>query len=504
MDTHQKSESLFELAVILGRQNEFKEILRIISTKASMLLDADVVSIIMINPNTQNTVKSIFKEGHATDRKQYTLVQTNIVGLMLNDEQPLFSANLEKDTRFRKDLFREEAIKSVMCVPLFCEDIVIGCLLALNKSRAFDKSALSLLEKMAAVSAPFLRNIQKVREYFCAPLPETSLLAKYEPLGLLGKSERFIELLQAVEAAVRCDVRVLLEGSSGTGKELIAKAIHKLSPRMAGPFVAIDCGAIPANLIESELFGYEKGAFTGATRDRIGIIEEANSGTLFMDEISNLPYDMQAKLLRMLQEGEVRPIGSSKPRKVDVRIVAAASASLRQQVESGQFREDLFYRLHVYPIHVPTLDERQEDVLLLANRFLQKFVPQQQKRANSFDPGMMNFMRLRNWPGNVRELENFVERIVTLAGPEMIVLGRDILPNEFQKEFKRLTAKQEMLPISKSLQGSLAEYEAQLIRQALTGNDWNQRKAARALQISEGTIRYKIEKLGIAKPTVPS
>jgi len=504
MDIHQKSESLFELTVILGRQNEFKEILRIISTKASVFLDADVVSVMMINPNTQNTVKTIFKQGHATDRKQYTLVQTNVIGLMLNDEQPFFSANLDKDTRFRKDLFKEEAVRSVMCVPLSCEGIVIGCLLALNKSREFDKSALSLFEKMAAVSAPFLRNIQKVREYFCAPLPETSLRAKYEPLGLLGKCERFIELLQAVEAAVRCDVRVLLEGSSGTSKELIAKAIHKLSSRMDGPFVAIDCGAIPENLIESELFGYVKGAFTGATRDRIGLIEEANTGTLFMDEISNLPYDMQAKLLRVLQEGEVRPTGSNKSCRVDVRIVTAASASLRQQVEDGRFREDLFYRLHVYPIHVPTLDERQEDVLLLANRFLQKFVHQQQKRADSFDSSILQFMRLRKWPGNVRELENFVERMVTLAGSEMTALGRDILPKEFRKEFEELTSKQEMHAIGKALQESLAEYEAQLIRQALTDNDWNQRKAARALQISEGTIRYKIEKLDIAKPIVQS
>ncbi|MFQ5604035.1 MAG: sigma 54-interacting transcriptional regulator [bacterium] len=500
MDNHQKIESLFELAVILSRQIEYKEILRVVSTKATILVDADVASIMMINPNTQNTIKTIFKDGHDTDHKQYKLIQSNVIGLMLNDKQPFISTNLQKDTRFRTNLFEEEAVRSVMCVPLLCEDTVIGCLLVLSKNREFDKTALSFLEKLAAISAPFLSNIQKVREYFNAPLPQASLRAKYEPFGLLGKSEKFLELLQAVEAATRCDVRVLLEGQSGTGKELIAAAIHKLSSRSSQPFVAIDCGALPENLMESELFGYVKGAFTGATRDRIGLIEEANQGTLFMDEISNLPLDMQSKLLRVLQEGEVRAIGSNKPRKVDVRIITAASASLREQVENRQFREDLFYRLHVFPIYVPTLDERQEDVLLLANRFLQKFVRQQQKQAGSFDSSILHFMRLRKWQGNVRELENFVERLVTLAGPEMTVLGRDILPNEFRKELKKLTAKQEMNPISKTLQESLTEYEEQIIRQALNDNDWNQRKAARALQISEGTLRYKIAKLGIAKP----
>jgi transcriptional regulator with GAF, ATPase, and Fis domain len=167
------------------------------------------------------------------------------------------------------------------------EGVIIGSILLLNKDRddEFDENDLAYLEKLAALAAPFLRNVQKIQEYFAAPLPEAALLAKYEPLGLLGKSKKFIELLQAVEATALCDVRVLLEGQSGTGKELIARAIHQLSARRDGPFVAIDCGAIPANLLESELFGHVKGAFTGATSDRKGLLEEAHHGTLFMDEI---------------------------------------------------------------------------------------------------------------------------------------------------------------------------------------------------------------------------
>ncbi|MFX0199845.1 MAG: sigma 54-interacting transcriptional regulator [Candidatus Hodarchaeota archaeon] len=497
---YQKSESLFELAVVLGQQNEFKEILRIVSTRASMLLEADVASIMMINPHTQDTIKTIYKDGQETSFKQYRIVQTNVIGLMLDEKQPFFSANIQKDTRFRKNLFKEVSVKSVMCVPLWSENIIFGCLLVLNKNREFDKTELVLLEKSAAISAPFLRNVQKIHEYFSAQLPEDSLRSKYEPLGLLGKSERFIELLQAIEAAARCDVRVLLEGQSGTGKELIAAAIHKLSSRSSHPFVAIDCGALPDNLVESELFGYEKGAFTGATRDRVGLIAEANNGTLFMDEITNLPFDMQAKLLRVLQEGEVRAIGSNASRKVDVRIIAAASDSLRKQVEKNQFREDLFYRLFVYPIYVPTLNERTDDILLLANHFLEKFARQQQKQAESFDGPILNFFRQRKWAGNIRELENFVERLVTLAAPEMTVLNSDILPAEYQKEFKKLRLYPVISPPKRSLQENLTMYESQLIQQALMENDWNQRKTARVLKISEGTLRYKMEKLRIDKP----
>ncbi|MCI0698122.1 sigma 54-interacting transcriptional regulator [candidate division KSB1 bacterium] len=494
-------ESLFELAAILSQQNDFEEILRLVSLQASTRFDAEVASIMMINPGTQHTIKTIMKEGKALDRQRYRLAEMNIVGWVTKNKQPFLSANLKTDSRFDTDTFEDETVRSAMCVPLRCGGLVIGFLLAMNKSGdgEFDEAALHLLEKMASLTAPYLSNAQKIQEYFHAPLPEAALLTKYEPLGLLGKSKSFIELLRAVEAAARCEVRVLLEGQSGAGKERIARAIHQLSVRKDHPFVAIDCGAIPENLIESELFGHIKGAFTGATHDRKGLIEEAHQGTLFMDEVANLPYDMQAKLLRVLQEGEIRVVGSNRPRKVDVRIISACTTSLRKLVEQQKFREDLFYRLHVYPIHVPTLNERREDIPLLANYFLKKFARQQQKAADSFHGSLLIFMQQRKWAGNIRELENFVERLVTLASPDMTVLNPKILPPEFQKEFKKLTPSQQEHPLHKSLQESLDEVEEQLIHRALEQNDWNQSKAARALKISERNMRYKMEKLGIVR-----
>jgi DNA-binding NtrC family response regulator len=306
-------------------------------------------------------------------------------------------------------------------------------------------------------------------------------------------------LLKAVEAAARCDVRVLLEGQSGTGKELIARAIHKLSTRKDHPFVAVDCGAIPENLAESELFGHMKGSFTGATQDHRGLIEEAHGGTLFMDEIANLRSDTQAKLLRVLQEGEFRPLGGNQPRKVDVRIISASSAPLQKLVGQHQFRQDLYFRLHVYPIHVPSLNERREDILPLADSFVCRFAQAQKKQTESFRGSLLQFMQRRKWLGNIRELENFIERLVTLAPPDMKVLDSTILPPELEKEFKTLVLSHQIPLSDKPLEESLAELEEQLIRKALAGNDWNQSRAARALHISERAMRYKMEKLGISK-----
>ncbi len=497
----QKLENLIELAAVLSQQNDFQEILRVVAQKAASLLNAEAATIMMINPQTRQTVKTIFKEeGAGLDRRHHA-VHTHVGGWVIKKQQPFASANLKADDRFAKSLFENLPEQAVLAAPLRSEGIVMGALVLLHPE--VEETALEpqliYLQKLAGIVSPFLRNVQKLQQYFDAPLPESALLAKYETVGLLGKSRKFIELLKALESAARCDVRVLLEGESGCGKELIARAIHRFSNRSSQPFVAIDCGAIPANLIESELFGHVKGAFTGATTERKGLLEEANGGTLFMDEISNLPLDMQAKLMRVLQAGEVRPLGSNKIRQVSVRIISASSIALRKLVASEQFREDLFYRLHVYPVHVPSLNDRRDDIPLLANHFLKKFAAQQGKHAASFHEEILGFMPQRHWAGNIRELENFVERLVTLAPPELMVLDHDFLPDDVRKEMKKLAASQTAPGRTQSLLETLAEFEEQVIRQALQANQWNQSKTARALKISEQTLRYKMGKLGIVK-----
>jgi transcriptional regulator with GAF, ATPase, and Fis domain len=496
-----KLEALVGLAAILCRQTDFSETLRVTAQQATSLLKAETALIMMINPQTRQTVKTIFKEGESESERKYQAVHTHVSGWVIKNRQPFVSADLKTDTRFTKGYFDNAPVKSVLAAPLIVEGIVNGTMLAINLSCADDALVpeLAFLENLANIVAPYLRNLQKVQEFFETRLPPSALVSKYEALGLLGKSKKFVDMLQAIEAAARSDVRVLLQGQSGTGKELVARAIHQFSARSGKPFVAVDCGAIPANLIESELFGHVKGAFTGATADRKGLFEEANGGTLFMDEIANLPLDMQAKLMRVLQEGEIRPLGGNKTRQVEVRVISASSASLRKLMEKQQFREDLFYRLHVYPINVPSLHERQEDVPLLANHFLEKFSEKQGKQAESFHEEILDYMQEQPWPGNIRELENFVERLVTNAAPADKILGREILPPELRKKVRQSTPSDAAFVVNKSLQEHLAEVEEQLIRQALLTNDWNQSQAARALKIPEQTLRYKMGKLGIVK-----
>jgi transcriptional regulator with GAF, ATPase, and Fis domain len=497
-----KYESLIELASVLGQQNEFDEILRIVTAHALSLFNANVASIVMINPRTDHTIKTIIRNGRNTEQQHHHFVQTNVIGWVNKNKQPFITNNLKGDNRFSKNLFKATLVKSLMCVPLYSEGIAIGYILVLNENEnnIFNQQNLSLLNKFGAVIAPYLSNLQRISEYFEIPLSESVLFAKYENLGLIGKSKKFKEMLKAVEAAARCDVRVLLEGRSGTGKELIAKAIHKLSQRKNHPFIAVDCGAVPEQLMESEFFGHVKGAFTGASHDRTGLFEEANKGTLFLDEISNLPIDMQSKLLRVLQENEIRVIGSNQIVKVDVRVIAASSPPLRDLIDNKEFREDLYYRLHIYPIQVPTLNERREDIPLLANIFLNRFSKEQNKKIESFNLSVIKYLQNRHWEGNIRELENFIERLVTLTPDKKKTIDTKVIPKEYIEEYKRITTEVSLKPIMKPLHKSIENYEKELITQALADNNWNQSKAARTLKISERAMRYRMEKLGITKP----
>jgi len=496
----QKLESLIEIAQILGQQSDYEEVLRLVVEKASQLVNSDSALIMMINPKTRDTIKTIYAQRGAEDEQNH-FVHINVSGWVIINNRSFLSQNIKSDNRFRKNLFEKSNIKSVLCVPFRVENLIIGTLLLLKNEddQTFTEADLSLLEKFSAIVSPFLHYTQSIDQYFITPLPKKALLSKYAVLGLLGKSQKFIEMLQAIEAAAKCDVRILLEGESGTGKELVARAVHKLSSRSQNKFVAIDCGAIQPNLVESELFGHIKGAFTGASIDRKGLLEEANGGTLFMDEINNIPFDMQSKLLRVLQDEEIRPVGSNQIRKVNVRIISASSLSLQKLVFQKSFREDLYYRLNVYPIFVPTLSERVEDIPMLADYFLRKFSLKQGKEIEGFSEEVLDFMKQRRWAGNIRELENFIERLVTLTTKKQKNIDRKILPLELQKELKKSKKNFTDKTITKSLGESLADYEEELIRKTLISCKWNQSKAARTLNISEHDIRYKMKKLKIKK-----
>ncbi len=246
--------------------------------------------------------------------------------------------------------------------------------------------------------------------------------------NIIGHSPKMRELFDLIQTVAPQASRVLITGESGTGKELVARAIHENSPRAQAPFITINCGAFPETLLESELFGYLKGSFTGANENRLGLFQAANGGTLFMDEMSNMAQSMQVKLYRVLQEGKVRPIGSTEETDVDVRVIAATNKDLEKEIAEERFREDLYYRLNVIPIHLPPLRERREDISLLARSFLERFAKSMNKPTEGIEPEAMRRLEAYDWPGNVRELENTIERAVALESGRFISVG--VLPEK--------------------------------------------------------------------------
>ncbi|MBI5577192.1 MAG: sigma-54-dependent Fis family transcriptional regulator [Deltaproteobacteria bacterium] len=322
------------------------------------------------------------------------------------------------------------------------------------------------------------------------------------PDDLLYASPAMAEVVRMVEKVKDYDATVLVTGESGTGKELVARMLHFAGRRGKGPFVAISCGAIPENLLESELFGHRKGAFTDAKSDREGLIEKAGDGTLFLDEIGELSLPLQAKLLRVLQEGELRRLGDTEIRKVDIRLVAATARDLEQEVADGRFREDLFYRLNVIRIHIPPLRDRREDIPLLAQHFLGRFSQKFGKPSMSLMPESLETLREYDWRGNVRELENLIERCVLLSG------GRDVSREELLSIWKRGTPVdrrespsylvQVPVPLDRpDLKEAIREVEKQLIRLALERTGGNRPKAAELLGISHPALIYKAKAYGL-------
>jgi transcriptional regulator with GAF, ATPase, and Fis domain len=495
-------EALIELAAALEQQNDYKEVLRLVTQQAARLLDAETALVMMINPSTRETVKTVFREEREKGASTYHTVQSYFTGWIIEKQSGFVADRIEDDPRFNRNILKNLPLTSALGIPFVAEGKIFGSLLLMNKigGRRFDKEDFLFLKKFATIVSPFVRNTQEILRYFTAPLPPSTLLKKYEGYGLIGKSREFLELLSTIEAAAKCDIRVLLEGGSGTGKELIAKAIHRSSARAAKPFVAIDCGAIPANLIESELFGHLKGSFTGATASRKGLIDESDGGTLFMDEITNLPFDLQAKLLRVLQESEIRPLGANEVHKIDVRIIAASSTSLRQLVAEKRFREDLFYRLYVYPIAVPSLNERKDDIPLLADHFVKTYASQQQKNIEAFHEDLLEFLKRREWQGNIRELENLVARLVTLTHVDATLIDHRSLPPELRLEWDSSHRSGAKRHTRQPIRETLIDYEKEILQKALRECDWNQSAAARMLDISEHSMRYKIRAFKIVKP----
>ena len=316
--------------------------------------------------------------------------------------------------------------------------------------------------------------------------------------NLIGNSSKMRDVFAVASQVARRDSTVLITGESGTGKELLAKALHQNSTRVGKPFITVNCGALPETLIEAELFGHTKGAFTGAAGERTGKFEAANEGTVFLDEIGELPLSMQVKLLRVLQEREVDKLGSSHPVKVNVRIIAATNRDLKLQVEDGEFREDLYYRLSVITIELPPLRSRREDIPFLTAHFLKRYSERYNTGRLVLEDEALELLQKYDWPGNIRELENVVERVSVLATGNTIHASD--LPAEVRTNRSRITAIGLKLPEEGI---SLEDIEKEILVQSLEKHHWNQTRAARYLNISRKTLIYRMEKFGLVERAEP-
>ncbi len=418
------------------------------------------------------------------------------IGRIAQGEGPMATNDVPNDDRLpNKAWLHENGLRSFAGYPLTFRGELLG-VVAMFGRRAmtqgeFDRLALFANQAAIAIkNAQLFSEVEHLKNQLQAEnlylKEEIKLLHYFE--DIIGQSPAITAVLRKVEQVAPTDSTVLIQGETGTGKELIARAIHNLSPRKARPLVRVNCGAIPANLVESELFGHEKGAFTGAVQRRIGRFELADGGTIFLDEVGELPLDAQVKLLRVLQEREVERVGSGHSTKVDVRVIAATNRDLHATVKAGSFRADLLYRLNVFPIEMPPLSARASDIPLLVNLFVTKFSNKMGKRIDGVSQATMDCLTKYSWPGNVRELENVIERATILAKGPVLQINDVLLHGNSVS----------LLPVADSLE----EVERAHILRVLHNMSWvieGKQGAAARLGLHPNTLRSRMQKLGIKK-----
>jgi len=497
-------ERLFTIIRSVSSSLQVEEVLKMIISEAISLCHADQGSIILFDPDEEKLTKTLIRSG---DHKKYSIdsalnnvlagwVYDNRSSLLSNDLGGMFGEKIIKP--------KHHNITSVLSVPISKMDKMIGVinLISLHKKVHFAAREMQLMELLATqcvhliVNAGLHESLFQEKNRLHRELHKTFAFSE-----VIGSSPRLQDVFSLLDRIIPTGARVMIEGESGSGKELIARILHYNGPHKEGPFVAVDCGAFPENLLESELFGYVKGAFTGAMQDKTGLFEEAHNGTLFLDEITNMPPSIQSKLLRVLQEGEIRPLGSTKVKKVNVRVLSAASDNLKERVEAGTFREDLYYRLSVVTVKLPPLRERSGDIVLLTDHFLKKHTEKYQKQVAGLENETFQLMESYHWPGNIRELENVIERVVILAESGTDYIPPELLPDSILSHAGETVTERNRTSSGKpqSIHKKKADYEKEMIVKALEKHNWNQTAAARELGLHESTLRYKMRKYGIKK-----
>ena len=484
----ERLEILHNIATIINSITDYKGLLEKIMDLCLDTLQADRGVIVLKEKEGFVPVVAREPKGNIEDIKR---ISKSVIEEVLKSKKPLLLHSAMEDKDFAaKDSIIISQIKSVMVCPLVSREQLIGAIYcdSLSKSGVFSQAELDFLTAFSHLAAVAIENA-RLREMLISEnvYLKREITQDFSFENIIGQSKKMLRLFALLNKIANTDVNVLIQGESGTGKELVAKAIHYHSRRSGKKIIPIYCGSLPETLLESELFGYKKGSFTGAFQDKNGLIEEADEGTLFLDEIFDVPLTTQAKLLRFLQEGEIRRLGETESRKVDARIIAATNRDLKEEVKKDRFREDLFYRLAVLTIDLPPLREREDDAVILAKHFLKKFAEKYNKEIKGLSGEAIKLIRTYPWPGNVRELENAMARAVSLAE------GNLIKPEEMHLEF----IAKELPDASLGLLQAVKETERKKIIEVLRKCQGDKTETAKILGISRRALYYKLNELNI-------
>ncbi len=481
---HRQTHTSFTIAQEIGALTHLRDVCAYLIKKLQSIVTCKDLCMLIFSSNGDNIFLQTAKESRTLDIAATQRAAALVFGL----DQSKFVKVEPSNTTFLPLEFK--TAQDLIVFPLRSENQLQGALLIACPgncncvTKELDIIDLILNQTAGAIRRSAIHE-EEIREL------KTRIEHTAEFSGLVGKDPKMQNMYRLIEDIAPTDATILIQGESGTGKELVARAIHRQSPRRDNPFVVINCSAYPATLLESELFGHEKGAFTGAIRQKFGRFEQADGGTVFLDEIGEIAPSAQIKLLRVLQSQKFERVGGEEKLKVDVRILAATNKDLIQEVKNGTFREDLFYRLNVIPIHLPPLRKRRNDIPLLARHFLSKFALEQHKEIQDFSSEAMGLLLDYPWPGNVRELENSIEHAAVLAKRSKVEISD--LPSAIRDAAPA---------ISSEAPGTIVENEKKLLQEVLEECDWNKKKAALHLGISRSTLYDKLKKYQINKPTI--
>jgi len=502
--THQpidQLEGLNRLAQALSSTFDIDTILNTIVQVSLSLCRAQHASILLLDPVTKETVKTLVRRSDSSHKEIDHTVNAVVAGWVIEHNTPLLADNLVAGVGLKNPTSRYKEYGSVLAVPLIVSGEIIGIINLLNEAggNIFSQNSLRLASIIAQQSAQFIYHAKLHDKFFGKNQQRLQeLQEQYKVYGIVGASTKMKVILETIPIVAKSQATILLCGETGTGKELVARAIHLQSDRAEHPFIALNCAAIPSTLIESEFFGHERGAFTGALTATMGKFELAHKGTIFLDEIAEMPLDLQPKLLRFLEERKFFRLGSTVEKSVDVRVIAATNRRLHEQTRDGKFREDLYYRLNVVPMFLPPLRERTEDIPLLAQYFLDGF----SNRSKKFSQSALDSLSKNEWKGNVRELKNIVERISVLVPSQKITPDhlRTITIGSGEGEFAASdlhTAFQSLLHKHDGKTDLLEETEKQMVQFALQQSQGNVSEAARLLGVDRKALERRKEKFGI-------